>query len=156
MQPILSQIHRVLVKNKKTVAVAESCTGGLLSSLLTQISGSSQYFILGVVAYSNAAKVNILKIPSAIIVKNGAVSKETAKGLAISVRRLAKTDLGIGLTGTAGPTGATPQKPIGTVYIAIDTEDKKLCKKFLFKSNRAAIRKKAAIKALELLKIILT
>lgn len=155
MQPVIKQIHRLLLKNRKSIAVAESCTGGLLCAMLTQVSGSSQYFILGIVAYSNNAKETILKVPHMSIAKKGAVSKEVARKLAESVRKLAGADFGIGVTGIAGPTGATPQKPIGTVYISIDTKNKNLCKKFIFKGNRSVIRKKAAIKALELLKTVL-
>lgn len=151
MEHIVNQIHKTLIKNKKTIAVAESCTGGLLSNLLTQISGSSKYFILGIAAYSNRVKEDILKIPGQLIAKKGAVSQESAKRMALSVRELAKTDFGIGITGIAGPTGATPKKPIGTVFIAIDGEDRKICKKFHFTGNRAGVRKKAALKALELL-----
>jgi len=151
MKHIVNQIHKTLIKNKKTVAVAESCTGGLLSNLLTRISGSSKYFILGIVAYSNKTKENILKIPAQLIAKKGAVSREAAKIMAQAVRKLAKTDFGIGITGIAGPTGATPKKPIGTVFIAIDSKDKKVCQRFLFKGNRNTIREKAALKALELL-----
>jgi len=156
MEHIVNQIHKTLIKNKKTIAVAESCTGGLLSNLLTQISGSSKYFILGIVAYSNKAKENILKIPGQLIAKKGAVSQEAAKRMALSVRELAKTGFGIGITGIAGPTGATPKKPVGTVFIAIDGEDRKICQRFLFKGNRNSIRKKAALKALELLKLLVT
>lgn len=152
VENIISQIHKFLIKNKKTVSVAESCTGGLVSTLLTQISGSSKYFVLGVVAYSNAAKINVLQVPANLIAKKGAVSKEVAFGLSKSVRKLAQTDLGLGITGIAGPTGATPKKPKGTVFIAIDSKNKKVCKEFHFKGNRTKIRKRAALKALELLK----
>jgi nicotinamide-nucleotide amidase len=155
MKRIINQVHKLLIKNKKTVAVAESCTGGILSNLLTQLSGSSQYFILGVVAYSNQAKQNILKIPAQLIAKKGAVSQETAENLAQSIRKLAKTDFGIGITGIAGPAGATAHKPVGTVFIAIDSREKNICKKYHFKGKRPAIRKKAALKSLELLKIII-
>lgn len=151
MQPIIIQINKILIKNKKSIAVAESCTGGLLSNLLTQIAGSSKYFILGVVVYSNKAKINILKIPSYIIAKEGAVSKDMACRMAQSIRKLTYSDFGIGITGIAGPTGATPRKPIGTVFIAIDSENKKVCKKFHFIGKRITIRKKASLKALELL-----
>lgn len=156
MQPLVSKIHSLLIKNKETIAVAESCTGGLLSTLLTQISGSSQYFILGVVAYNNRIKEDILKIHTQLIVKKGAVSCEVAKRMAQTVRKLAKADLGIGITGIAGPSGGTPKKPVGTVFIAIDSKDKKICKKFNFTGNRIAVRKKASLKALELLKLLVT
>lgn len=156
MQGIVSKIHLTLIKKGKTVAVAESCTGGLLSNLLTRISGSSKYFILGIVAYSNKTKENILKIPSQLIAKKGAVSREAAKIMAQAVRKLAKTDFGIGITGIAGPSGATAKKPVGTVFIAIDSKNKKICQRFLFKGNRDTIRKKAALKAVALLKLLVT
>lgn len=151
MELDINQIHKLLVKSKKSVAVAESCTGGLLSNFLTQIPGSSKYFILGVVVYSNKAKENILKIPANIIAKRGAVSKNVAELLAKSVRLIAKADFGIGITGIAGPGGGSKEKPVGTVFIAIDTKNKKICKKFNFSGSRAIIRKKASLKALELL-----
>ncbi len=147
----IAKVHRLLIKKKKTIAVAESCTGGGISNLLTKISGSSKYFILGIVAYSNKAKENILKISPQIISKKGGVSKEVAKNMAQSIRRLAKTDFGIGITGIAGPTGATPNKPKGEVFIAIDSKNKKICKRFHFNGSRLAVRRKTALKALELL-----
>lgn len=140
-----------MIKKQKRIAVAESCSGGLLSEFLTRLPGSSKYFILGVVAYSNTAKETILKIPCKLIHKKGAVSKEVAQKLAESVRELAKTDFGIGVTGIAGPGGGTPAKPVGTVFIAIDSRDKKICRKFHFSGNRLKIREKVALKALELL-----
>jgi nicotinamide-nucleotide amidase len=155
MKDIINQVHRFLIKNKKTIAVAESCSGGLLSSLLTQISGSSQYFILGIIAYSNKAKKTLLKIPSSLLTKYGAVSEEVSNMMAQQIRRIAKTDFGIGITGIAGPTGGTEQKPRGTVFIAIDSRTEKFCKKFHFQGSRLKIRKTAALKTLELLKGIL-
>jgi PncC family amidohydrolase len=128
MQGIVNQIHKSLIKNKKSIAVAESCTGGLLSNLLTRTSGSSRYFILGLVVYSNKAKNAILKIPFKIIKQKGAVSQEITRTMAQSVRKLVKTDIGIGISGIAGPTGGTPKKPVGTVFIAIDSRNKKVCK----------------------------
>lgn len=151
MQYIVSEIHTLLIKKGKSLAVAESCTGGLLSKLLTDIPASSQYFALGIVTYSNKAKQVFLKIPHSIIAKYGAVSYRIAQRMSESVRKLMKTDIGIGITGIAGPTGATAHKPIGTVFLAIDTKNNKICRKFHFTGNRAAIREKAALKALELL-----
>ncbi|HLD82358.1 MAG TPA: nicotinamide-nucleotide amidohydrolase family protein, partial [Candidatus Omnitrophota bacterium] len=107
MDYIIGQIHHLLIRNRKNIAVAESCTGGLLSNLLTQTPGSSQYVILGIVAYSNQSKQGLLKIPTSLIAKKGAVSKEVALKMAESVRTLAKTDFGIAVTGIAGPTGGT-------------------------------------------------
>lgn len=152
MERIVSKIHKLLLKKRKNIAVAESCTGGLLSNLLTQIPGSSKYFILGIVAYSNKAKENILKLPRDIIARKGAVSKDAAGLLAKSARLTAKTDFGIGVTGIAGPGGGSKEKPVGTVFIAVDSKNKRICKEFNFTGNRLAIRKKAALKALELLK----
>ncbi|MDP3731919.1 MAG: CinA family protein [Candidatus Omnitrophota bacterium] len=156
MEPAINQVHKLLIKNKKTVAVAESCTGGLLSNFLTQLPGSSKYFILGVVVYSNKTKENILTIPANVIAKKGAVSKNVAELLAKSVRLIVKADFGIGVTGIAGPGGGSKEKPVGTVFIAIDTKNNKICKKFNFTGSRSTIRKKAALKALELLKFIFT
>lgn len=151
MEPIVNKIHKALINKQKTLAVAESCTGGFLSSLLTRFAGSSKYYILGVVTYSNKAKENILKIPHSIIQKNGAVSKPVAEMMADHIRRLAKTDYGIGVTGIAGPGGASPKKPKGTVFIAVSSLSRKICKKFVFYGNRNLVQKKAALKALNLL-----
>jgi PncC family amidohydrolase len=150
-EPFVKQIHKLLIKNGKTIAVAESCTGGSLSHLLTSQSGSSKYFILGVIPYSNKAKSKILKISAKLIAQKGAVSREVAEKMAQAVRKLAKADLGIGITGIAGPIGGTPQKPVGTVFIAVSHKDKTFCKKSHFTGTRASIRKKASLKALELI-----
>lgn len=155
MEDIVSQTHRLLIENKKTVAVAESCTGGLVSNLLTRAPGSSRYFMFGAVVYSNSAKRAILKIPAQLIAKKGSVSQETAKAMAESVRRMAKADFGIGLTGIAGPGGETPEKPVGTVFIAVDSRNNKTCKEFHFTGGRPKVRKKAALKSLELLRAML-
>jgi PncC family amidohydrolase len=152
MQPIVRQIHNLLIKSRKTISVAESCTGGILSCLLTQLPGSSKYFVLGTVTYSNKAKETILNIPGYIIARNGAVSEKTARQMAKSVRKIAKTDFAISITGIAGPSGGIFQKPVGTVFVAIDSSAKLICKKFHFSGNRDAIRKKSALSALKLLK----
>ncbi len=152
MARIIKQIHTTLIKAKKTISVAESCTGGVASSFLTRLPGSSQYFILGIVAYSNKAKISILKIPENTIAQKGAVSQEVAKKMASQVKKISKTDFGIGITGIAGPTGATLNKPIGTVFIAVAAKNKIICNKFVFKGNRNDIQKTAALKSLQLLK----
>ena len=152
VEPVINQIHKLLIKNRKTIAVAESCTGGLLSYLLTSISGSSKYFLLGLVVYSNKSKTSILRIPGATIAKKGAVSKEVARLMSQGVRKLAKTEFGIGVTGIAGPTAGRVHKPVGTVFISVDGEKQKICRKFRFRGSRNMIRKAAALKALELLK----
>lgn len=155
MPDIARQIHKILIRKEKTIAVAESCSAGLLSSLLTRFSGSSRYFMLGIVAYSNEAKKNVLKIPFCLIAKHGAVSGPVAVAMAEAVRKIAKADFGIGITGIAGPTGAMPHKPVGTVFIAVTAKNKTLSKKFHFSGNRQSIRKKSVLKALELLKNLL-
>jgi len=148
---ITRKIHNLLLKNKKTVAVAESCTGGTLSAALTSLSGSSRYFKLGIVAYSNHAKETILKIPHSLITKEGAVSVKVAQRLAANIRKIAKTDFGLGVTGFAGPTGATAGKPVGLVFIAIAVKNETSVHKFKFKGNRSGIRRQATKQALRLL-----
>ncbi|MFA4842873.1 MAG: CinA family protein [Candidatus Omnitrophota bacterium] len=150
-QHIINQVHKSLLKSGKTVAAAESCTGGLLSNYLTSLSGSSRYFLLGVVAYSNKVKSDLLKIPASLITRKGAVSKDVARILAENIRKISKSDFGIGITGIAGPAGASPNKPIGTVFIAIATKNKNLSQKFKFSGNRINIMKNAALAALKLL-----
>lgn len=151
MEFLVKKIHTGLIKNQKTIAVAESCTGGLLSELLTALPGSSQSFLLGVITYSNQSKNTVLKIPIQTIMKYGAVSAIVAQKMARAIRKIAKTDFGIGITGIAGPTGATFGKPVGTVFIAIAAKNKNICKKFIFKGTRSEIKKTAALKALYLL-----
>jgi nicotinamide-nucleotide amidase len=152
VEPIINQIHKLLIKNKKTLAVAESCTGGLLSYLLTSISGSSKYFVLGLVVYSNKSKTSILNIPGHTIAQKGTVSKEVVRRMSQCVRKLAKTDFGVGITGIAGPTARTIHKPVGTVFISVDGKKQKICQEFHFQGSRKHIQKAAALKALQLLK----
>ncbi len=148
-------IHRSLTRKNLTLAVAESCTGGLLSKLLTDHAGSSRYFLLGVVAYSNDAKEKSLNIPASSIKKHGAVSKEVACLMARMARRITRSNLAIGITGIAGPSGGTPDKPVGTVFIGTCGGRACTCRKFRFRGTRDAIRKAACLKALEMLKSIL-
>ncbi|MFA5100616.1 MAG: CinA family protein [Candidatus Omnitrophota bacterium] len=152
MQDIIRQIHTLLLRQKQTVSVAESCTGGMISSLLTSRPGASAYFMLGAVVYNNRAKHTVLSIPLSLINRHGAVSKQIADAMALAVRKLAKTDIGIGITGIAGPTGGTSRKPVGTVYIATATHNKTICKKYNFRGSRSDIRNQATLAALALLK----
>lgn len=145
-------IHKLLLKKQKTIAVAESCSAGGLSYLLTSFPNSSAYFIMGLVAYSNRIKKDVLKIPLNLLIKKGAVSRPVAEKMAQGIKRIARTDLGIGITGIAGPGGASPGKPVGTVFIAIVGRKKKYSKKFFFKGERNSIRKQSCLKALGLLK----
>jgi PncC family amidohydrolase len=155
MENIILQTHNLLLKKNLTISTAESCTCGILSSLLTRYPGSSKYFILGTATYSNLAKTKILNIPKKIITKYGAVSQKVASLMAKNIRKISRTDLSIGITGVAGPTGGSSDKPVGTVFIALESKNKSVCKKFIFKGNREDIRKQAALKALKILKNLL-
>lgn len=151
LKKITKEVHKQLTKQQKTISLAESCTGGLLSSLLTSQSGSSVYFFSSIVAYNNEAKVKLLNIPAKIIAKYGAVSSNTAILMAKNIRKKTNTDFGLSITGIAGPTGATKNKPIGTVFICLAKKSRNICLKFSFRGNREVIRKKSAYQALCLL-----
>ena len=150
-------IGKLLLEKNLTLSVAESCTGGLVSSTLTDVSGSSAYIKLNLVTYSNEAKIKILGVPDEIIKTYGAVSEQNAKAMAEQIRKLVQTDIGLGITGIAGPTGGTPTKPAGLVYIGISdgntTEVHKINEPPDF--DRKAIKTNACQKALEYLKLFL-
>ena len=148
---ILAKIHNQLLCRRQTIAVAESCSGGLLCAELTKQPGSSAYFLLGVVAYSNKSKEKILKIPASLISKYGAVSRQTAILMAKNIRDISKSDAGISITGIAGPGGASADKPIGTVFICLSIRNINICRKFSFKGSRNIIRGKTTQEALRLL-----
>lgn len=148
---IEAAVGQVLRTKKMTLAVAESCTGGLISSRITDVSGSSDYFMLGVVAYSNKIKENILGVSGELIKKYGTVSKQVSLEMAKGARLLANTDIGIGVTGIAGPIGGTKLKPVGLVYIALVTGKKRIVKEFHFKGSRQDIKFQASQAALQLL-----
>lgn len=145
-------VGEMLAKNRKTLAIAESCTGGLIANRITNVSGSSKYFKMGIVAYSNEAKVNLLGVSKDKIKKYGAVSKQVALDMAKGVKRLSKADVGLGITGIAGPKGATKKKPIGLVYIAVAGDKIKTVKKCLFIGSREEIKLQASIAALNLIR----
>ena len=145
------KVAQALTTQNKTLALAESCTGGLLSHRLTNIPGSSNFLKFALVAYSNETKEKLLKISPAILKKHGAVSQPVAMAMAKGVRNLQKTDFGVSITGIAGPTGATKQKPIGLVYIAINTNKETLCLEYHFKGSRTSIKSQAVTQALHLL-----
>ena len=151
-QTLEEVVARALNKTKRSIAVAESCTGGLISKRLTNISGSSKYFPLGLVVYSNRAKQTLLGVSSETLKKSGAVSKEAVKALAKNIKELAKTDLGLGITGIAGPTGGTKEKPVGLVYIALATPRKIHCQEFHFHGGRNAVRLRASQAALDMVR----
>ncbi len=125
-----------LTDQKLTIAVAESCTGGLIANRLTDVSGSSVYFERGVVTYSNRAKIELLGVPAEMIDKHGAVSEEIARLMAEGVRKISGTDIGLSSTGIAGPTGGTKEKPVGTVYIALSNGNQTICRHYAFRWDR--------------------
>jgi nicotinamide-nucleotide amidase len=139
------------VKSKKTLAIAESCTGGLIGDRLTNIAGSSAFFLLGIIAYDNAAKTKLLGVPPALLKKYGAVSAPVASTMAKGVRKILKTDYGLSVTGIAGPGGGSKNKPVGLIFIAVSTRQKTIVKRFLFKGTRIAIKNKASQTALKML-----
>lgn len=142
----------LLHKKTLTVATAESCTGGLVAKRLTDIPGSSEYFIGSIIAYNNRVKENILKVSSSTLTNHGAVSEETAIAMAQGARKLLNTDIALSITGIAGPKGGTKDKPTGLVYISIVGENIKVCQKHIFTGTRREIRSSAATWALYLLK----
>lgn len=148
---LTQQIHARLRNQAKTISVAESCTGGQLCSLLTSLPGASDYFLLGVVTYSNKSKKMLLDIPEKIISRYGAVSRRVAILMAQNIRKKTQADFGLGITGIAGPTGATFTKSIGTVYICLSGKNKNICRKFNFSGKRKDICKKSTQSALRLL-----
>ncbi|MCS7286948.1 MAG: CinA family protein [Anaerolineae bacterium] len=134
-----------------TLAVAESCTGGLLAHRITNVPGSSRYFIGGVVAYSNQVKSALLQVSEETLNTKGAVSEETAIQMARGVRELLKTDIGIGITGIAGPGGGTPTKPVGLVYVALSAPDYEECLQLKWEGHRIQNKRLSTEAALELL-----
>jgi len=144
-------IAKILIKNKKTLAIAESCTGGLLCHTFTNIPGSSKFFKLGIIPYLPETKRSILKIPKDILRSKGIVSEEVAHLLAKNIKRIARSDFGIGITGIAGPSGGTKKTPVGTVYISV-VGDKTITKRFFFKGDRFSVKKQAVESCLKLLK----
>lgn len=148
---IEEKVARLLIAQKKTLSIAESCSGGLLCHRLTNIPGSSHFLKLGLVVYSNDAKMKFLKIPLQIFKQYGAVSESAARQMAKNVRKLLQTDFGIAITGIAGPGGGTTTKPLGLTFIALSTNKKLICQKFLFKGKRLNIKSQAATQALRML-----
>tara|TARA_B100000427_G_scaffold311526_1_gene302250 strand:+ start:597 stop:1067 length:471 start_codon:yes stop_codon:yes gene_type:complete len=152
MKKISQRIVNLLSKKRLKISFAESCTGGLLSSSITSIGGSSKIFTLGFVAYSNQAKINILKVPKKTIIKHGSVSYEVCLSMVKNLNKISKTNISVSVTGVAGPKGGTKQKPVGLVYIGIKRGNKTIVKKNLFKNkNRNSIRKSTVNQALKMI-----
>jgi len=152
-QTLAEVVGLKLTREKKTIATAESCTGGILAKLLTDMPGASEYFTHGWVTYSNAAKISELGVQTELIDKYGAVSEQAACAMACGARKKAGTDFAIGITGIAGPTGATEHKPVGLVYICIESDSASETKRFVFPQDRDSIRLRAAKTALNMIRL---
>ena len=153
MSNLSLKIVKLLNSKGLTVSFAESCTGGLLSSTITSISGSSKVFNMGLVTYSNNAKVKLLKVPKKTINKYGAVSYETCLSMVKNLSKISKSNISISITGVAGPNGGTKEKPIGLVYIGLKKGRKTIIKKNLFNSKKRILIQKATVN--QALKLIL-
>ena len=148
---IIKDIITEFTTRKITLAIAESCTGGYISNMFTNISGASKVFERGIICYSNASKVALLNVDPESIKQNGAVSETVAKQLANNIRGLSNVNIGIGITGIAGPTGGTPEKPVGLVYIGFSTIDETFVEKHHFNVDRITFKTKILEKILLLL-----
>ena len=146
MKSFSKKIIYYLKKKKIRISFAESCTGGLLSSAITAVDGSSKVFDLGLVAYSNQSKINILKIPKSIIRKYGTVSEQVCLAMTKNLSKISKTDISVSVTGIAGPKGGTKEKPVGLVYVGIKKGNKIEIKKYLFKNKGREYIQKATVK----------
>lgn len=145
-------VGKLLIDKNFTISVAESCSGGLVAHRLTNIPGISASFLCGLISYSNEAKSRLLEIPPELIKSKGAVSSEVAQKMARQARALINSDISVGITGIAGPTGGTPQKPVGLVYIALSTEEKDICQKYHFPGRRKMVKWKTSQAALDLVR----
>ena len=152
MKKLSQKVVKLLSKKALNISFVESCTGGLLSNSITSISGSSKVFTLGLVTYSNQAKINILKIPKKIIMKHGAVSYETCLYMVKNLNKISRTNISVSITGIAGPMGGTKKKPVGLVYIGIKKGKKIQINNYLFKNKkRSSFQKTAVNKSLNLI-----
>tara|TARA_B100000767_G_scaffold216005_1_gene203535 strand:+ start:483 stop:953 length:471 start_codon:yes stop_codon:yes gene_type:complete len=156
MKNLVNKLVKKLIKKKLKISFAESCTGGMLSSAITSVSGSSKIFNLGLITYSNKAKIDILKVPKKIINKYGAVSNECCLSMVKNLSKISKASISVSITGIAGPNGGTKLKPVGLVYIGIKKGNKIIIKKNLFKSqNRLLIQKASVITSLKIINTII-
>ncbi len=148
---IEEEVGGLLRAENLTLAVAESCTGGLAGHTITQVGGSSDYFLGGVIAYSNNSKVNVLGVRSAVLRRHGAVSKQTAAAMAQEVKGVFGADIGLSTTGIAGPSGGSKAKPVGLVYVGLAVEGKTVTARHRFKGTRRAIKMQTVETALTML-----
>jgi PncC family amidohydrolase len=151
-ETIAETIGRLLTARGQTLALAESCTGGLIGHLITEVPGSSAYFLGSAVTYAYQAKELLLGVPHETIVTYGVVSEPVSRAMAGGVRRVLSADIGLAVTGIAGPGGATPFKPVGLTYVALSAPGAEVCRRFVWSGDRAANKLSSALAALELLK----
>ena len=152
MNKIAKNVINKLFYNKLKISIAESCSGGLLSSAFTSINGSSKVFNLGLVTYSNESKIKVLNVPRKIIKKYGAVSEQVCKAMVINISKIGKTKMSLSITGIAGPRGGTKKKPVGLVYIGIKKGNNIKIKKYLFlRKKRSQIQRSSVNKSLKLI-----
>ena len=150
MKNLANKLVKKLIQKKLKISFAESCTGGMLSSAITSVSGSSKVFNLGLITYSNKAKIDILKVPKKIISKYGAVSSECCLSMVKNLSKISRANISVSITGIAGPKGGAKLKPVGLVYIGIKKGNKVVVQKNLFKSkNRISIQKATTLKVLK-------
>jgi nicotinamide-nucleotide amidase len=154
-RPIESVVGALLTDRKLTISAAESCTGGLLMSRLTDVAGSSVYVERGVVCYSNRAKTELAGVPESLIAEHGAVSEPVARAMAEGIRVRARTNVGVGITGIAGPGGGTPEKPVGTVAIAVIVAGEVRARTFRFVGPRDMVKFQAAQAAMNMVRLLL-
>lgn len=152
---LADEVGRLLRSRSLTIAVAESCTGGRLGDLITDVPGSSDYFLGGIVSYSNAAKEGLLGVSPDVLRSKGAVSEEVAIQMASGARSRLNSEIGVGITGIAGPSGGTAAKPVGLVHIAVSSSQATVCRRHVFAGSRAEVKQQAAEKALEMVKDLL-
>ena len=145
MEALSKKIVDFLIKKKLTISTAESCTGGLLSSAITSVNGSSEIFKLGLVTYSNQSKIQVLKVLKKTIRKYGTVSEQVCLAMVMNLNKISKTSISISITGIAGPSGGTKIKPVGLVYVGIKKSNRVEVKKYLFKNKRRSYIQKAAV-----------
>jgi len=151
---ILKRIEKIIknfTEKSIQIAIAESCTGGYISNMITNVSGASNIFERGIVCYSNQAKIDLVNVNPKTIEEYGAVSKEVVKQLANNIRILSNVDIGIGISGIAGPTGGTPEKPVGLVLIGFSTEKEIIVKKYRFETERITFKQKVLEKVIQFL-----
>ena len=148
-------VAEALLAHGRTIATAESCTGGLLVARLTDRPGSSAYVLGGVTSYSNEVKRDVVGVPAELIARHGAVSAEVAEAMAVGIRKALGADVGVGITGIAGPDGGTPDKPVGLVHLCVADADRSLPMRIVLPGNRADVRKRAVVVAMHLLRRLL-